>query len=389
MSVLPISSDTIIYGSSDAGVTVHTKDPDFNMQMAAAAKSVNLKAHKVGPKQVEVYGPGDIEGHKSKSDGKYYLVDYARLLPPQVKINESAENQKRQTHLFQLLRPELVLANPVPLSSDALTGLSKYDPDRLVHNTEVQEASRRLFEVVIPNFAVQLFKEGEASIKASARLCALVHQAGINLRHLARVWIALPKEAKACKTAVLTEMVARAMKDEIKDQLRATMRRVRVPSEGPYRRKVIDYLNDIFVTSAKESWTEVLPEIVSQKFNIPVKALLRENPDFEVSIVDLLHRFQELSGVKFAPGVVQLLRLGTSKLHVPSNRMLHQIVVHLTFALQNWQGCRAPCGGEESEFHRSDGCGSLHFGYASVSSLLHSLTFPISLAVVPLCSVFS
>jgi hypothetical protein len=106
------------------------------------------------------------------------------------------------------------------------------------------------------------------------------------------------------------------MKDEIKSQLRATMRRVRVPSEGPYRRKVIQYLNQIFVLSAEEYWSELLPEMVSAKFWIPVKVIMRENPDFELTKEDLLLRFQALSGVKFAPNVIQLLLLGTSLLYV-------------------------------------------------------------------------
>jgi hypothetical protein len=116
---------------------------------------------------------------------------------------------KQQTHLFQLLRPELVLSNSVPLSSDALTGLSKFDPDRLVHNGEVQDASTRLFEKIIPQFAQKLAKTEEETIKASTELCSMIHSAGINLRHLGLIWMALPAEAKRCKSALLTEMVAR------------------------------------------------------------------------------------------------------------------------------------------------------------------------------------
>jgi hypothetical protein len=210
MSVLPISSKTIIYGSADAGNTVFTTDADFNKKMEVAAKSINLKGHKVGPQCIEVFGPGDIEGHKSDIDGKYYLVDYARLMPPQLKL-AGTENSKQQTHLFQLLRPELVMSNDVPLSSDALTGLSKYDPDRLVHNAEVQEATQRLFQKAIPACAARLFKEEEESIRASDKLCSMIHEAGINLRHLGRIWVALPVEAKRCKSAILTEMVARIL----------------------------------------------------------------------------------------------------------------------------------------------------------------------------------
>jgi hypothetical protein len=43
---------------------------------------LNLKKHTVGEQKVSIVGPGDIEGHKGL-DGRYYLLDYARLFPSQ------------------------------------------------------------------------------------------------------------------------------------------------------------------------------------------------------------------------------------------------------------------------------------------------------------------
>lgn len=74
MSLLPIAKDTIIYGSADAGETVHASDPAFNQRMSQAAHVLNLKGHKAGRMQTTVFGPADIEGHKSKTDGNYYIV---------------------------------------------------------------------------------------------------------------------------------------------------------------------------------------------------------------------------------------------------------------------------------------------------------------------------
>jgi hypothetical protein len=205
LSVLPISSTSIIYGSPDAGNTVHAFDDEFNIKMEQAAAKLNLKPHKVGVHQTIICGPGDIEGHKSQEDGKYYVVDYARLMPPQVKLETDAQ---RNTHLFYLLRPELVQANSVPLSSDALTGLSRHDPERKVHNAEVVEACQRLFTEVIPNFAQKILVGIESTLFAGPRLCGLFHRAGINLRHLGRVWALIPETAKRARSAVLTEMLA-------------------------------------------------------------------------------------------------------------------------------------------------------------------------------------
>jgi hypothetical protein len=79
---LPLSANSLIYGSSDAGKTVLKTDPKFNEIMSEAAKSLNIKEHGVGvdPKlpigECSTYlsGPTDIEGHLG-SDGRYYLLD--------------------------------------------------------------------------------------------------------------------------------------------------------------------------------------------------------------------------------------------------------------------------------------------------------------------------
>ena len=81
--VLPIGKDTIKYGSSDGGVTVHNDISVLKYKMKLIAKYLKLKKHKVGilsPKSI--YGPGDIEGHKGY-DGRYYLIDFARMMPPE------------------------------------------------------------------------------------------------------------------------------------------------------------------------------------------------------------------------------------------------------------------------------------------------------------------
>lgn len=74
LSLLPISNSSIIYGSPDAGATVYALDDDFNDRMEQATAKLNLKPHIVGAKQTLICGPGDIEGHKSQFDGKYYVI---------------------------------------------------------------------------------------------------------------------------------------------------------------------------------------------------------------------------------------------------------------------------------------------------------------------------
>lgn len=97
--------------SSDSGTVIHTDDPEMNARMALVAKILNLRADQcVQPYRVLsarvservcvfvcnaslsvsnwaktsktlLHGPIDIEGHKGR-DGRFYLVDSARLFPP-------------------------------------------------------------------------------------------------------------------------------------------------------------------------------------------------------------------------------------------------------------------------------------------------------------------
>lgn len=84
VAALPISKTTLIYGSADGGVTVKDEDPVFRENVEALFRELNLQPHFVGRKESGkvLAGPGDVEGHIG-TDGRYYLLDFARLLPPE------------------------------------------------------------------------------------------------------------------------------------------------------------------------------------------------------------------------------------------------------------------------------------------------------------------
>eukprot|EP01126_Amoeba_proteus_P028128 TRINITY_DN27796_c0_g1_i1.p1 TRINITY_DN27796_c0_g1~~TRINITY_DN27796_c0_g1_i1.p1 ORF type:complete len:158 (+),score=23.81 TRINITY_DN27796_c0_g1_i1:65-475(+) len=88
LSILPIDQTTLVYGSSDAGITVHRKDPQMNHMMMQAGKILNLAPHTCGSDHYVIYGPADIEGHLGK-DGNYYVIDYARTMPTQIKMTKN------------------------------------------------------------------------------------------------------------------------------------------------------------------------------------------------------------------------------------------------------------------------------------------------------------
>jgi hypothetical protein len=92
--LLPVSEDTLVYGSQDGCSTVHLDDLKMNNMMMNVAKMLNLKPHKVGIQRPNVEGKivhtcADIEGHYG-NDGRYYVLDCARLFPP-IATSETGE----------------------------------------------------------------------------------------------------------------------------------------------------------------------------------------------------------------------------------------------------------------------------------------------------------
>ena len=90
LTVLPISRKTIIYGTHEASkmsAEIHADDAALNKLMKKTARRLNLRKHKVGRRgQIGLYAAVDVEGHKSEEDNRFYLVDFARTFPPQLRM---------------------------------------------------------------------------------------------------------------------------------------------------------------------------------------------------------------------------------------------------------------------------------------------------------------
>ena len=91
---------------------------ELNELMREAARKINLKGHVVGDKLL--HAPGDIEAHLGR-DGRFYVVDCARVFPPEYPPPNLDEMEKGAL-LFKLLRPEFVQGLLSPLSSDSFSG---------------------------------------------------------------------------------------------------------------------------------------------------------------------------------------------------------------------------------------------------------------------------
>lgn len=255
-TVLPINSTTtLIYGSADGGLTVRNSDPSFTTFIANSATKLNLKPHVVGvgsSRQI-LHIAGDAQGHLG-TDGRYYLVNLARTFPPDL-----PDPRRPGSHLYRLLRPELVRSSVRPLCSDAYSAFIANDPERELHNIEVQAAADML-KVEIPRAArnlTWLVKEAiNQGCLETVQLTEFLHESGINMRYLGQLEPHVRDDE--CRRLLFVEGVARVLKNRLRLLLRTLMRQLSHPLSEPYRQAVIDYFNLVFAED-NEYWQDSLP----------------------------------------------------------------------------------------------------------------------------------
>ncbi|KAF2076800.1 hypothetical protein CYY_001877 [Polysphondylium violaceum] len=278
-SQLAIDGDnTLVYGSNDGGDTVHNKSQAMDGLMKQASEILNLKGHYTGQgeNKVFLYGPCDIEGHITK-DNHYVIIDTARVFPPEKPIPG-----KIGSHLYNLLRPELVRSNKLPLSSDAFTKFS--GPDSEQNNEDVERSQKRLFVSIIPNFVLSLNQKVRRSkcenILELSHMLMLVdsmHREGINVRYLNRLKktdiIAIDHRLSAILN---TEIIARKIKNRLREFLR--------------------------------NETSINKEKIAQFLTRMVIISLLQSCDLDgFSLELLLHRLQQMTGFVFRDGLARSL----------------------------------------------------------------------------------
>ncbi|KAK5577688.1 hypothetical protein RB653_002633 [Dictyostelium firmibasis] len=294
MSLLPISKKSLIYGSCDAGQTVHTSNNIFNNLFSNAAKIVNLKPHFVQDISGDIKsinGPIDIEGHLG-SDSRFYLLDFARLSPPEPPKN-------RGSYLYKLLRLELVRKYQKPLCSDAFSPMSSIDID--LHNIEVQEAYDNLINNIIPKFSQDIQTRDEISFSSISSLevlrqahnrikdiSKLLHSEGINVRYLGEV--ASHCTSFGFKRFFVIEAIVRTLKSLARELLRREMKKTHLPSDYPYRNLLLNFLNLIFDEYKGKTelfWSKIVFEKMEKKFqNIFVDKSTHREEKFINHLVD-------------------------------------------------------------------------------------------------------
>eukprot|EP01105_Mastigella_eilhardi_P017010 TRINITY_DN390_c0_g1_i3.p1 TRINITY_DN390_c0_g1~~TRINITY_DN390_c0_g1_i3.p1 ORF type:complete len:2090 (-),score=509.34 TRINITY_DN390_c0_g1_i3:37-6306(-) len=256
MARLPIMPETLVYGSRDAGRTVHATDAVSLMNKICSR--LLLKPHLCGrDSRAFLCGPVDIEIHRGE-DGMLYAVDFSRLFPPEIPTPGVPG-----CYLHRLLRPELLQSYRVPLSSDAFSPFGLHDLH--IHNTEVEAATRYLHSQVIPAFAKFLlssatFRSSTPDVRETLALVPSMHKNGINVRHLGRLWQHVvaqdtegncvtpqPDAITKAKCILETEMASRVIKNQLRLELRKTMKKENGKmTHFPFAKCIVSFLNMVF-----------------------------------------------------------------------------------------------------------------------------------------------
>ena len=291
-AILPISQDTLIYGSCDGGQTVKADDSPLGNQMSDCAARLNLKGHLagMGKEPKFIYGPCDQEGHLG-TDGNLYVLDLARLFPPET------PNKDAGSFIYRLLRPEFVGKYPHPLSSDSFSLFGRH-PGHEEHDEEVKQATRYLQEELTFALATELSRKAESELtdpltpRHLKRLTLQLHRAGVNLRYLGRVY--LEASHPLLKQLALSEMVARVMKHLLRTKLRNPPP---FSGDSEYQEIAIDFFNSVFGSGfdSEIMWSVDIPRALEKSFSFAVTFSIREHLNMDL----LCSRLQSLTGVRF------------------------------------------------------------------------------------------
>ena len=97
----------------------------------------------------------------------------------------AALHSHKREFLYQLMRPEWVRANPVPISSDCFSGWGRHEAQK--HNAVARDATQKLKTEGVAAAAALLDAQCDYEDAATADAVdvkALLHEAGVNLRYL-------------------------------------------------------------------------------------------------------------------------------------------------------------------------------------------------------------
>ena len=193
-------SEQLVMGSRDRGEHIFNDDADFREKMTATCQRLNIAPHAVKGSEdliAKTLQAGcDVRGYLG-ADGRRYIMNFRRAFPPEhPKCTPHLRPEPRDISImWRFLRPQFVKRNPSPLSPDALSLYTADMADAEQHDRNVEAATRRLVEELVPEYASDLSKRSKEHI-GKMDVPFEMHRLGMNMRHLGLLrghfWFRLP-----------------------------------------------------------------------------------------------------------------------------------------------------------------------------------------------------
>ncbi|CAM9112229.1 unnamed protein product, partial [Choristocarpus tenellus] len=181
--------EELVHGTIDQGKTIRNENRFLNSKLQEVAKKLNLSQHYVkGTNDLNTKGlwaSADLRVYRSGND--FYLLNFWRAFPSEdpEATPHLQPTARGQSIFWRGLRPELVQSNPVALSPDANLLVTHGTSDWCKQAKDVFDATHRLVNEVIPQFAEELMcGEVDMAVRHSFNVTRRMHRRGIGVRHM-------------------------------------------------------------------------------------------------------------------------------------------------------------------------------------------------------------
>jgi Clustered mitochondria/Translation initiation factor eIF3 subunit 135 len=322
MPLLPLHK--LVYGSDDGGATIHASDAKFNAIMERVATELHIGPCEYevpnSPDTIKLFSAGDVEGHIG-TDGRRYLLDLARSLPPESCSHTPHLLSESQSVFFRLLRPEFLkylrTTNQCPpLHPDALTRWGHKGPGGQQRDAVVNQATEILVKQVIPRFAQELAAtetSHESDQVGGNNIAEAMHRNGINMRHIGLVRSHIPQHCLSIRTKLLVEITQRALKAILRHALRESQ--ARASSSFVTREHVVTFLNRVTRADTPDHsgfWCGTVTAMITERFGTVATTLSeRQGALFgfvEPELVDMIEYVCLTAGVHLTPTCISQYR---------------------------------------------------------------------------------
>jgi ankyrin repeat protein len=246
-SLLPVDETTLVQGVQ-SGKSLLLPSDDVATVMAMMGKRLNI-----GKSHLGIFGPFDLEVHRGH-DGKLYIIDAARLFPP-----EYLENGPSQGWMYQLLRPELLQQyKGAPLVPDAMLPHDMGDKEVVVGH--IRTVTENMYVAM-----AQLADDVNRGAVMVELVKALLHSRGVNMRHVEKVAALVDNEE------VVKQLLFKRRIDPLQMQVK-TLRPPRQQTEAEVRRVLASQEEELKSGKAKMQLVPTLLQLGAIVGNaIPIK----------------------------------------------------------------------------------------------------------------------